>query len=70
MTTVKIPTTWKSAEGMKKKNIPYEKSYGKLDLNSVPDYVIRIKSFKRRITLYSNASTVIPENSYLIFENT
>lgn len=70
MTAVKIPTTWRSVEGMKKKNIPYEKSYGKLDLDSVPDYVIRIKSFKRRITLYSDAGAVIPENSYLIFKNT
>lgn len=68
-THVEIPNDWIKTKNRKfKVDVPYEKCYGILDLQSLPDFVTTISSHPDRLTLYANYIPVIA-GACLIFKS-
>lgn len=67
-TNIRIPKVWEKGEdGKFTACIPYEKSYGNINIPELPDYIIMLGSNPNNIILYADHNPVIPEGACLSF---
>ena len=67
-TNVEIPKLWEQLEdGRFKVDIPYEKNYGTINPESIPDCVVMMGSHHNSIILYANNQPIIPNGLCLTF---
>lgn len=68
---VEIPKIWEKTENGKfKTNIPYKRSYGTINPETIPNCVAMISCKVNSIILYADQAPIIPDGACLIFTHT